>query len=811
MRLQKLLLTVLITPLISVAQVHTEQTYVVDRFGQPRDHNVDMEHLFLDIAIDPYQGMVAGVANYVFHPIQQQVDTLFLDGPGIAVNAVKVDGNSARFRVDSAGVTIFFSPSLPWGSTHELNIEYTAHPKKGIYFVGWNEDTKDIATDPDRIRNQVWTQGQGTDNRFWIPSFDDVNDKLLTSLRITFDKNYRVISNGNLTDERNNSDGKTKTWVYEMAHPHANYLIMLAIGDYAYRDYTSKNGIVSRQYYYPDLEDRVEPTYAYSAEMMDWISEETGLNFPWPTYANVPVQEFLYGAMENTTATIFTDALFQDAGGQNDRSYVAVNAHELAHQWFGDYVTEWGNRDHWLQESFATHYSKKFRQSVYGEDEFQWIRRGEMRAAIAADNRDTYPLAHSLAGSSRHYPKGSFVLDMMRYVLGNEQYRKVINDYLLAHPYENVRSEDLEIQCMKSLGINMWWFFDQWVYRSGYPVYQVNTTFTSDTTTITVVQKQDSTATQHLFRMPVVFQVHYKDGGFDQETRWVEDSTTVVQIPNILKREVAFVLFDPGTQIISQVEFEKSFDAYKMQAYNAPLMIDRYDAVVAMQKVAIDDKRDILIDLYDKQNYHAIREEIIAQLANDDHKKSIALLKRALKDTDINVRRAVVTNLKTLPKKMEKDIAPMLDDSDYTNVELALRFLCEQDKEHAEKYLEHCADKYGAAKNIRIAWLEYSYANGNIIAAPAELAKYASNLYEFRTRGNAIQAINRLNICDAAIAASLVEATQSFNRRLAGPTTRVLKGFYENKLYTSIIDKAIEDAIQAGGDKEKLEVLRKKD
>ena len=132
------------------------------------------------------------------------------------------------------------------------------------------------------------------------PLFDDVNDKLLTSLRITFDKNYRVISNGNLTDERNNSDGKTKTWVYEMAHPHANYLIMLAIGDYAYRDYTSKNGIVSRQYYYPDLEDRVEPTYAYSAEMMDWISEETGLNFPWPTYANVPVQEFLYGAMENT-------------------------------------------------------------------------------------------------------------------------------------------------------------------------------------------------------------------------------------------------------------------------------------------------------------------------------------------------------------------------------------------------------------------------------------------------------------------------------------------------------------------------------
>ena len=128
------------------------------------------------------------------------------------------------------------------------------------------------------------------------------------------------------------------------------------------------------------------------------------------------------------------------------------------------------------------------------------------------------------------------------------------------------------------------------------------------------------------------------------------------------------------------------------------LMIDRYDAVVAMQKVAIDDKRDILIDLYDKQNYHAIREEIIAQLANDDHKKSIALLKRALKDTDINVRRAVVTNLKTLPKKWKRISLPCSTTVTTPMWNWHCDSFCEQDKEHAEKYLEHCADKYGAAK-----------------------------------------------------------------------------------------------------------------
>jgi aminopeptidase N len=389
---------------------------------------------------------------------------------------------------------------------------------------------------------------------------------------------------------------------------------------------------------------------------------------------------------------------------------------------------------------------------------------------------------------------------------GNEQFRKVITDYLHAFPYDNVRSGDLEIQCMRSLGMNMQWFFDQWVYRAGYPVYIVTSSTTADATSILVKQAQDSTKTQGLFRMPIVCQVHYTDGGFDEVTSWISERETTVVVPNAMKKEVAFVLFDPGTEVLSAVQFKKPYAELRYQAFNAPLMLDRYDAITAMREFPVADKRDDLLALFAKNDFYAIQEEIIAQLANDDDKKSLAMLKTALTSPIASVRKAVVTNLKTVPAKLEKDIMALLNDTDYNTVETTLRFLAEKEPKKISAYLDATAGKYGVNKNIRIAWLELSYAQGNT-AVVAELSTYVSSLYEFRTRNNTMQALRRMNYCDAVVANHLVDAYLDYNRRLSGPARGLLTTFLENAAYAPIVREAINQSMQTGGDSEKLNKL----
>ncbi len=395
---------------------------IIDHKGEIREHNVDFEKLVLNIKFDIKESVVMGLAEYEFKPIRAEINHLFLDAPGINIVYARLNGKEIQYKEVAGGISLEFPNALTWDNSYSLKIKYLAQPKKGLYFLGWNDKSQ-------RARKQIWTQGQGIDNRHWIPSYDGVNDKLLTETKITFETGYEVISNGNLISKTFN-DNNTTTWHYAMAKRHALYLMMIAIGEYDYRDYMSNSGIVSRQYYYKDRVDAEKTTYRYSNKMMNWFESELNVPYQWEIYRNVPVQNFMYGAMENTSSTIFTDYYLQNEREALERSYVGTNAHELAHQWFGDYITEWSGSSHWLHESFATHYSKQFLRTVNGEDDYKWACRGEQNASLRAAKKNDLPVAHTSSGSARHYPKGSFVLDMLRYVVGEEEYKKTVTDYL---------------------------------------------------------------------------------------------------------------------------------------------------------------------------------------------------------------------------------------------------------------------------------------------------------------------------------------------------------------------------------------------
>lgn len=272
------LLLALVMPLAAYAQapvVHTS-TYVDVLGSEPREHPVDILRMTVNVRFEPENALVKGTVTHVFRALREQVDSIEFDAIKITIKQATLGGRPVRTRSTDTSVIVYCEPRLRWDQQDSVVFTYEATPRKGIYFIGWNDPSK-------RMRRQIWTQGQAIDNRHWIPMYDEMNDKMITETITTFDSTYAVLSNGTRYKVTSNSDG-TKTWYYVMTKPHPSYLLMLAIGAYAITDRRSASGVPLRLYSYPEFPERVEPTYRMSVEAMDFLEREIGIPYPWEAY-----------------------------------------------------------------------------------------------------------------------------------------------------------------------------------------------------------------------------------------------------------------------------------------------------------------------------------------------------------------------------------------------------------------------------------------------------------------------------------------------------------------------------------------------
>lgn len=767
---------------LSVAAQKKNYTFQYDAGSSPREHNLDFERMRLYVEFVPEEGLVKGKITHFFSAIRAKVDSFFLDGPGIEIKEAKLNGAAINFKTTKEGITFFPSKPLSWNTKDSLAISYEAHPRRGIYFIGWN-DKNNIS------RKQIWTQGQGIDNRHWFPCYDTPNDKLLTEVYVKFNKDYKVLSNGVKTAEKEQKDG-SKIWHYKMSHPHPTYLVMLGIGKYDIKETKAKSGVPLRQWYYPEWKDRYEWCYKYNEKIFDFMEAEIGVPYGWESYSQIPVQDFMFGAMENTSATLFGDFFEVDARGYNDRNYVSVNAHELAHQWFGDLVTARAGNGTWLQESFATHYNILAEGECFGADHFDWARRYAQNAAISTADKKS--ISHSETPTSNIYQKGSQVLQMLRYIAGNEGFRKSIKRYLLAHKYANVDSDDLLNAFQDELGMPLDWFWEEWVFKGGEPMYNVSyedqTLAGKRFTQFVVSQTHIVNDLTGLFKMPFVFEVHYTDGSVDSKTEWIEKESHVVKVANALGKTIDYVLFDPNSEVIKTVTFNKPFDMLKAQSIKAPKLLDRYDAVFAMRNFPIEQKRAALIDAFQKNTFHGIRSEIVMQLLNDKNDQSVQLIKQALYDKDVQVRKSVILNAVNIEPSLLGDFETLLLDSSYMTIMTSLEKLCFQFPQNAQKYLDKTKDLEGTSgRNVKVKWLEIAYSTTNDKKHVDQLVKYASNSYEFLTRGNAMISLRKLNYFDETALANCLNAVVSSNGRLASPAAETIKYFYAQPKFKKMI------------------------
>jgi len=770
----------------AVAQPYFQtETRMVDPSGEPREHPVDMQHMTINVRFVPMSGLVQGRVTHVFRVLQQRVDSISFDAINITIKQATLGSKPVRYRTTDTSVIVYPEPFLRWDQTDSVSFNYEATPRRGLYFTGWDDPTH-------RARTQIWTQGQAIDNRHWVPLYDEMNDKLITETVVTFDKAYEVLSNGTKLSTVDNADG-TRTWHYRMSHPHASYLVMIGIGKYGIEERTSKSGVPLHLYYYPDWHDRVGPTYQQSAEAMNFLEEEIGIPYPWESYSQIPVQDFIFGAMENTTATVFGDFFHVDARAFLDRNYVDVNVHELTHQWFGDLITARSNKGTWLQESYATFYPHLFKRRMQGEDAYEWGRRGMHKAALAASEKDRLPIVHPKAGSSRVYPKGAAVIDMMRHTFGEEQVRRVIQHYLKHHAYANVETNDLLLSFQDTLGLSPTWFFNEWLYKGGEPHYKISYEAAEKggkaVTSVTIDQIHAVDDVVGYFTMPIPIEVHYTDGKKDSVRGMVEGQRTIIDVPNPGKRQIAFVLFDPASVVIKKVSFDKSFTERLLQARKAPHMIDRFDALEGMRGDTShrSDRLALLNDVLSNEAFSAMRIEAIQQAADMGmDSETTPLIVRGLSDRAVDVRSASLATMTTIPSALRTNVEALLRDSSYVLEQNALTKLSASFPDGRAGYLEWTKVDHGMHERMRIAWLEIKIMEGDS-SAVHELVDYGSKAFEFRTRQNAFEALRRCNILPLQAVTNLLDAVVSFNERLSGPATSVLEHFKGQTKYAPLI------------------------
>ena len=424
-------------------------------FSQQTD-TVDFKTGKAHITIDPHKKEVRGKIVYTFE-ILNDIDSIFIDAQQMHFNTVTPSAKTIRFYND--GSKLWLIHPFKAKTTHHVAIGYTATPKKTMYFTGWeNTDAK----------KQVWTQGQGKYTSNWIPSFDDVNEKVTFELDVTFHKDYEVISNGKLINTT--LEDTLRTWEYRMQRPMSSYLLAVAIGKYHKKHIRSGKNVPLLLYYYPEDTLNVEPTYRHTKTLFDFLEREIGIAYPWQNYKQVPVRDFLHAGMENTSITIFSDSYVVDSMAFADRNYINVNAHELAHQWFGNFVTAKNGTHHWLQEGFSTYYALLVEREIFGEDHYyrKLYESAEQLMALSDQGKGEHVLNAS-ASSLTFYEKGAWVLHILREKIGTEAFKKGIKSYLLKHQFSSAVTEDFITIMEKESGKDLSGFTERWLTQEAFP------------------------------------------------------------------------------------------------------------------------------------------------------------------------------------------------------------------------------------------------------------------------------------------------------------------------------------------------------
>jgi aminopeptidase N len=576
------------------------------------------------------------------------LDSVILDaGAKLRITQV-ADGARRTLRFSTHGDTLVVVPAapIPFGDTARFTITYHGQVKNGDGLTFIQPEGR-----PHRPR-QIWSQGEDHNNHYWFPTYDFPNDKMTWSLEATVPGGFTAVSNGTLTLDRRNTDG-TRTMSWRQDRPSATYLVSLIVAPLV-KIHDAWRGVPVDYYVYKEDSVRAPRLFHRTPDMIDVYSSLTGLRYPWAKYAQTTVADF-FGGMENVSATTLVDWL-PDARAYADRPWYdwLLIPHELAHQWFGDYVTteNWANM--WLNEGFAEFMPGQYWEKRLGRHAADDYYLDEYQQFMQIDARRRMPLAAE--GSNNIYPKGALVLRMLLRVLGPERFWASIHRYLDDHAYDNATTDDLRQAVLDATGENLDWFWDEWMYRAGYPELTVTAAYDSAASRVTLQVKQtqvdtakaDSTglriATPEVFRMPLTIRVGTRPGDVVQRAELNQREQTIV-IPDV-KSAPTMIVFDDGNAVLKKLTFDQPTAWLATQLDRDPDLWNRRWVIEQLagrrgDSVALA----ALVRAATSADYFLTRQQAVATLDSAPAAVAGPVLARAVRDTSAPVRAQAVSTL----------------------------------------------------------------------------------------------------------------------------------------------------------------------
>ncbi len=607
----------------------------------PRDKDFHVKHIRLEIELDAKARTVAGTSTLTLAPINDGLRKIELDAVDLTIRSVRGGGKALGFDHANGKFAVTLPKAFKAGQEFALSVRYEGRPRKGLFFIAPDKDHPGE-------RPMAWTQGESEDNKSWFPCYEAPNDKMTSEVLVTVPRGWKAVSNGALAGVTNG--GRTYHWKNDV--PHSNYLIALAAGEFDVVE--EKWDHVPLTYYVPKGRAKEVPlAFSETKSMMEFFSKVTGQPYPYPKYAQVVVERFTFGGMENTSMTTLIDLALHDEHARPNYQPEGLLAHELAHQWFGDYVTMKAWPHIWLNEGFASYFDPLWFEHRYGKEEFQQKMIAEADGYFEEDaNSYRRPIVTTKFALpedmfDRHtYEKGACVLHMLRYVLGDDLWWKAIRHYVKKHAAQNVETADFKQAIEEATGKALDWFFAEWVYKAGHPEFEVSWSYddAAKLVAVTVKQKQEVKDLTPLFRMPV--EIHVADGEASRtEKVEVRDKEQVFHIP--FKAKPAYVVFDPDNWVLKKLKFEKGKEELIAQAVKAPTAPARIQACEGLGKVLQDDAViEALTKVLTKDRFWGVRRaaakalgEIGTPAARD------VLITVGLKQEEARVRRAAAEAL----------------------------------------------------------------------------------------------------------------------------------------------------------------------
>jgi len=663
--------------------------YMRPEYNASATRKHDLIHTKLEVSFDWSKQHVLGIATLKLKPYFYETDKLTLDAKVFDINSITLNGKDLKYDYDMMQLDIQLDRVYNKDEEYTIVIDYTAKPNegpssgsaaitsdKGLFFINPNND------DPNKPQ-QIWTQGETENSSRWFPTIDKPNERCSQEIYITVADKFQTLSNGKLISSNKNPNG-TRTDYWKQDQPHAPYLFMVGIGEYAVINDTW--GDIPLMYYVEkEYADDAKKIFEHTPEMLQFFSDKLGYKYPWDKYAQIVCRDYVSGAMENTGAVVFGDFVQKHTDELLDGNNDDIVAHEMFHHWFGDLVTceSWSNLT--LNEGFATYSEVLWQEHKYGPEAAERKRIQDMNAYLmSAGQQGTHDLIDFEYGNKEEmfdahsYSKGGLIVHMLRSYVGDDAFFAALKNYLNNNEYSDVEAHELRLAFEDTMGEDLNWFFNQWFYDEGHPILTVDYNIDAESKSVffAVEQTQDPEDYPAIFQLPVKVKLYYASGKVETIEQVIDERKQEITI-DIEGNEMPVVAVLDGTHDLLAVMNEVYTDQEYADLYKySDEYVDKMNALKQLKGKAA--YNELFLDAA-SHNSKYIKSLGLASIDADKHGK---LLKQmALTDGDSGIRASA------LKKTKDYDVAKKLITSDpsYKVKAEAFKIIKNKDKDEALK------------------------------------------------------------------------------------------------------------------------------